>query len=135
MTISEAVKWLENLFKEIGKVENHHLWHFGEAISEINKLLKEQQPKLMTLAEVEKSKDKDVFVEVRYVPSENCDFPAYGAVFASTIDKEQPTYGHIWFYKHIEEKERYGEWWRCWTARPTEEQRKAEPWKDGEQEC
>lgn len=98
-------------------------------------LLKEKQPRLMALAEVEKSKGKDVFVEVRYVPSENCDFPAYHAVFASTIDKEQPTYDHIWFYKHINEKEQYGKRWRCWTARPTEEQCKAEPWEDGEQDA
>ena len=28
----------------------------------------------------------------------------------------------------------YGIDWRCWSTRPTDEQRKAEPWKDGEQE-
>lgn len=28
----------------------------------------------------------------------------------------------------------YGRTWRCWTDKPTDEQRKAEPWKDGEQE-
>ena len=28
----------------------------------------------------------------------------------------------------------YGRTWRCWTDKPTDEQSKAEPWKDGEQE-
>ena len=31
-------------------------------------------------------------------------------------------------------KEEYGKTWRVWDKPPTEEQRKAEPWKDGEQE-
>ena len=26
-------------------------------------------------------------------------------------------------------KELYGHGWRCWTARPTDEQRKKEPWE------
>ena len=30
--------------------------------------------------------------------------------------------------------EDYGRTWRCWTDKPTDEQSKAEPWKDGEQE-
>ena len=42
MTISEAVKWLENLFNEIGKTANYHLWNFAQALEKIIKMLKDQ---------------------------------------------------------------------------------------------
>ena len=32
MTRVETIKWLESLKKEIGKVENHTLWHYAETI-------------------------------------------------------------------------------------------------------
>ena len=32
MTRKEVVKWLESLKREIGKEENHTLWHYAEAI-------------------------------------------------------------------------------------------------------
>ena len=37
---------------------------------------------------------------------------------------------HIWRPRMIEHyaREQYGKTWRCWTSRPTNEQREAEPW-------
>ena len=32
MTKGEVVKWLESLKKEIGKAENHTLWHYAKSI-------------------------------------------------------------------------------------------------------
>lgn len=40
MTREEVVKWLELLKKEIGKAENHTLWHYAESIDMAIKALK-----------------------------------------------------------------------------------------------
>ena len=95
--------------------------HLSKGIARLNKLLdkknaeiarlKEQQPRLLTLWEVSNAKyPKDVFCEIK---DEN-------RVFAVTA----PVPIHWRAQPDI----------RYWTARPTEEQRKAEPWKGGEKE-
>ena len=74
-------------------------------------LLKEQQPKLLTLIETINAKyPMDVFCEIK---REERVFAVTAPVPAQWIGKPDIRY---------------------WTARPTEEQRKAEPWRDGEQE-
>ena len=30
----------------------------------------------------------------------------------------------------FEDSQFYGSWWRCWDSKPTDEQRKSEPWKE-----
>lgn len=43
MTNEDAVKWLENLKQDIGKPQHSELWHYEQALSEIEELLKEQE--------------------------------------------------------------------------------------------
>lgn len=128
-----AIGYIKSLESAITEKQKH-LENLQKVNEELEERLKEQQPKLMTLEEVEQSNGKDVFVEVHFTPNGNLNFPKYDAIYASTIDKEQLTFDYVWFCLHIKYKKDYGVSWRCWTARPTEEQRKAEPWKDGEQE-
>ena len=45
MTNGDALKWLKNLKQDIGKPQHSELWHYEQALSETEKLLKEQQPK------------------------------------------------------------------------------------------
>lgn len=74
-------------------------------------LLKEKQPKLLTLKETINAKyPTDVFCEIK---GEERIFAVTAPVLAQWIGKPDIRY---------------------WTARPTDEQRNAEPWKDGEQE-
>ena len=96
---------------------------YVEAVSDAKRLLKEQEPRVMTLEEVE-------------------NLP-YGHVLIET-DKNDPIrwLDALLFIKNInfsfdfitlEGKARllgteYNREWRCWTARPTEEQRNSTPW-------
>lgn len=45
MTPEDAKEWLRSLRKAIGQPEHRSLWHFEQAIDEINKLLEKQIPK------------------------------------------------------------------------------------------
>lgn len=78
---------------------------------DVLELLKEQQPKLLTLKETINAKyPMDVFCEIK---GEERIFAVTAPVPAQWTGKPDIRY---------------------WTARPTEKQRKAEPWKDGEQD-
>ena len=82
-----------------------------QKIDRLNELLKEQQPRVLTLKETINTKyPTDVFCEIK---GEERIFAVTAPVQAQWIGKPDIRY---------------------WTARPTEEQRKAEPWKDGDGE-
>ena len=84
---------------------------YDKGFLQCHELLKEKQPKLLTLSETINAKyPMDVFCEIK---GEERIFAVTAPVPAQWIGKPDIRY---------------------WTARPTEEQRKAEPWKDGEQE-
>ena len=94
-------------------------------------LLKEKQPRVLSYKEVMES--DFVFIEL-FTDEKDCVEPEFIRAIPLFISYTQPdfvtqyeTCGHgTW--------EEYMYNWRCWTAIPTEEQRKAEPWKDGWQE-
>ena len=86
-------------------------------------LLKAQEPRMMTLQEVKDSIGKDMFLEIASYPGE----PSY--ITASTLDGVGTgglTFYHNCFEFECYNKKTYG--WRCWTSRPTDEQRKAVKW-------
>ena len=128
MTNEDAVKWLENLKQDIGKPQYSELWHYEQALSEIEELLKEQQPRVLKLTEFKESmpvwfeeKDGDIY----------CVLIAnyYGFdVRVLNNNKKYRRYFIDWLCDY------YCIDWRCWSAKPTEEQRKAEPWNGGEQD-
>ena len=106
------------------------------AIADMVVLLKEQQTRLLTFEEVkdhysvpvsklqiEKYNDYAEDIKPLYFEFPNPD----GWVLHWRGYDKVSTYLREW------EKD-YGRTWRCWTDKPTDEQRKAEPWKDGEQE-
>lgn len=93
-------------------------------------LLREQEARVMTLEEVINAKDKtDVWLD-----EPNC------VVVAATISNWVGLKNHAvtCFYgiEHTASEERdymnnnYNKKWRCWTSRPTEEQRKAVKWDE-----
>lgn len=95
----------------------------GDALA----LLKAQEPKVMTLDELE-DWDGPVFFEafetdMYYALIEHVE-PTAGIdgefVFVNVVPGSH--HRRIWGGEH------YGEIWRCWTSRPTEEQREATPW-------
>jgi hypothetical protein len=78
-------------------------------------LLKEQEPRVMTLDEVIHSKDWIWYEE----KSTHCGWTI-------VVDCDEKWIG--WEDLTIDQLCKYGETWRCWSARPTDEQRKAVAW-------
>ena len=100
----------------------------GTMMLDALELLKEKQPRVLKLTEFEESmpvwfeeKDGDIY----------CVLIAsyYGFdVRVLNNNKKYRSYFIDWLCDY------YCIDWRCWSAKPTDEQRKAEPWKDGKQE-
>ena len=89
-------------------------------------LLKEQEPRVLTLEEVKAAKGTDLFLEISGYPDP--DTKPY--ITAATLDGVGKA--GVSFYCNVFEfdtynKSSYG--WRCWNVRPTEEQRGATPWQ------
>lgn len=90
-------------------------------------LLKAQEPRVMTLEELEDWDDPVFFetfeTDMYYVLIENVE-PTAGMdgefVFVNVVPGEH--HRRIWGGEH------YGRIWRCWTSRPTDAQREATPW-------
>lgn len=87
-------------------------------------LLKEQEPRVMTRVEIEQSEECIVWFE-------DDQFNCYALV--DGIDQRN---GWVWLstagnmgLQQRRDCENYGKKWRCWTKRPTEDQRKAVKWE------
>jgi hypothetical protein len=103
-----------------------------ECIEDILELLKEQEPRVMTLEEVLAMKFDDV-VYVEVVPTHT----VLSAIVLDVIPKlpeigigvvqfrQAPTWNGI----NNADLSYYSKTWRCWTSRPTDEQRKAVKWE------
>ena len=117
-----------------GHYSNFLLRHNGEIITmtEIIELLKAQEPRVMTLEEVESAFDKQepVWLDVKDVPVSN-----YIVVGYRLMHKTRK--GHEIAYELIvlsivSEKSygvsMYGKKWRCWTSKPDYKRMEVEPW-------
>ena len=87
-------------------------------------LLKEQEPRVMTRLEIEQSEECIVWFE-------DDQFNCYALV--DGIDQRNSwvwlnTVGNMGLQQR-RDCENYGKRWRCWTKRPTEDQRKAVKWE------
>lgn len=109
---------------------------FTERVCDVIALLKEQQPRVMTLEEVithyslppvfvdDLGAQEDYYEDIQ---------PLY---FEFLHDKEYPWMVHWIGHTHVtmclnEWKHTYNKKWRCWTSRPTDEQREETPWDVG----
>ena len=89
-------------------------------------LLKEQEPRVLTLEEVKAAKGSDMFLEISGYPDP--DTKPY--ITAATLDGVGKA--GVSFYCNVFEFDTYNKLsfgWRCWNVRPTEEQRGATPWQ------
>lgn len=95
-----------------------------EEIKWIRGMLKEQEPRVMTRLEIEQSEECIVWFE-------DDQFDSYALV--DGIDQRNSwvwlsTVGNMGLQQR-RDCENYGKKWRCWTKRPTEDQRKAVKWE------
>ena len=95
-----------------------------EVLKGVLALLKAQEPRVMTLDEVVNS-DAPVIVD-------SYDMPLYYASFEPEFSNETRarfyTLGEEGFTNFLIEDYNKANMWRCWTSRPTDEQREAIPW-------
>ena len=121
---------------EIVKRRIERLNGFGEeaeVIGDVISLLKEQEPRVLTLEEVLDMKFDDV-VYLQVYPTN----AVLSAIVIDVIPKlPEINVGVVQLrlgsgYNGINNAELnyYGKTWCCWTARPTDEQRKAVKWDD-----
>lgn len=89
------------------------------------RLLKAQEPRAITLAELE-------YTEIAYAEDKDKTDIIPVLVKGRRYDRFAMVKGHLGdgtshvFHPSIYD---YGKRWRCWTARPTDEQREAVPWE------
>ena len=85
-------------------------------------LLKAQEPRVMTLEEVKMLDCDYYYLEAMRGPGKELReiVGAYGLTCV--------TWPSITWARQTMGDRGYGKTWRCWTSRPTDEQREAEPW-------
>ena len=124
---AEYIKLLESSRDEWQKIAQ-------KAIAKLKALSKAQEPRVMTLEEVKQERicwieDADDGMTVRLFPATMFGIGEYANGSKSYMFLAQKPWAVDandceWWYL-IED---YGEIWRCWTSRPTNEQREATPW-------
>lgn len=105
-------------------------YYYSRAIEEALSLLKAQEPRVMTLEELEDALDTVVWLDI---PNTKNLADGYSLIMAYShkngfIFLESP-FGDNPSQDRFEYKD-YGITWRCWTSRPTDEQREATPWAE-----
>lgn len=94
-------------------------------------LLKAYQPRVLTLDEIEDG-ESYWFEGESYWCSDGKEFVTRPVICVHREDDAQKPYiTFVWQFGTFSwELEDYGKTWRCWTSRPTDEQRKAVKWDE-----
>ncbi len=96
-----------------------------QVVTEAIALLKAQEPRMMTLEEVKALQpDTDIWIEARYLN-------APIRIRACTVSGFSPGGTRLFIIggAHNYPIDMYNNYFRCWTSRPTDEQREATPWE------
>lgn len=140
MTNAEAIKWLE-LQRSVGiqwdddsemhrPIREEAEKRISEAYSMAIDALREQEPRVLMLEDVHRDHDRVLWIECDDSKTQNIG-QYRGQVYwhDRRVGKWERfvTIGFANDYLH-RESEKYGKTWRCWTSRPTEEQRRKEAW-------
>jgi len=94
-----------------------------DALTKAIEALTEQEPRVLTLEEV-RDEYEVVWLETKYLQPTVCLFDNG----ESNVDWLYFVFGSDDSYG--ESVHLYGKNWRCWSAKPTDEQREAVPWQD-----
>lgn len=91
-------------------------------------LLKDQEPRVMKLEEVKASIGEPIYFESHGTYMGKTGFWILPALFTES-ELMRYVYPQSSHYSELGLRA-YGKTWRCWTSRPTDEQREAIPWND-----
>lgn len=95
-------------------------------------LLKEQEPQVMTIGDVYRDHDRVVWIECReYKSLIIAQYRGQASWHNGRFGKWERfvTMSFADDYMH-RDSDKYGETWRCWTSRPTEQQMQEVPWEE-----
>lgn len=115
MTNQQAIDLLSNTYFPCGS-------DIGEAIAKAVEALKAQEPRVMTLEEVNALDWDYCYLEQERLPGKE-----YRGMLGKYI-MTCVTWPSITAAKISQGMDNYGKTWRCWTSRPTDAQREATPW-------
>lgn len=141
MTREEVIRGLECCLKDdcdncpyYDPEVDHDCDYFGKCLRgnmyhDAIALLKEQEPRVMTLWEAVGIIDRPVYLERNVLmPDKSVNRQECWALVCATDDEHMirlaTPYGEEKWHVGA-----YGIGWRCWTSRPTDEQREAIPWE------
>ena len=86
-------------------------------------ILKTLVPRLLTLDDLRNAKNIDVYLE------EKCETQTHPLRLVETENESMNQAAFFW-PSIVRPLKSYGKTWRCWTARPTDEQREATKWDE-----
>ena len=114
---------MEKVIKVLEGYKNHA---FGDkdnkcTVSDIIDLLKAQEPRVLDFGEIPTMANVDVFFEER----SSCLVYPLMLLSSENSNKSQKVF---FFPMAVKPLRTYGTTWRCWTSRPSDAQREAEPW-------
>ena len=105
-------------------------WYYSRAIEEAIALLKEQEPRVLTLEDLWHMEHKPVYLQCKNIRL----YLAEHVILLKAKRCYVPSLGENYIFMR-EHKVRDTYWacdynvtWRCWTSRPTDEQQKAVKW-------
>ena len=100
---------------------------YADEIEAAIALLKEQEPRVLTLDELRALYNTVHFVWVEDNGDDNC-FDGYAEVDVYKEKVELFEFGNEVQWEP--DNDNYGKTWRCWSSRPTDEQMEATPWTE-----
>ena len=121
----KVIKWLAEEAVEHEEEEVRDLAHTALL------MLEEQEPRVMTLGEVCRDHDRVLWIECDDSKTQSIGQYRGQACWHDGHIRKWERFATIGFandYLH-RETEKYGITWRCWNARPTEEQMRDTPWE------
>lgn len=91
-------------------------------------LLKAQEPRVLTLEELRQLEHTDhiIWIEANGDPES---FNGYAEVTTNFVTKDIEFFVPGNEIEFMPDNKNYGKTWRCWTSRPTDEQREVIPWR------
>lgn len=95
-----------------------------KVVPSVEDLQEVQEPRVMTIEEVTEDRPDVVWFDDRHYKLTYPAFVSNGKVTGWVVSLSQ---GCLERHNHIDG---YGKTWRCWTSRPTDEQREVTEWKD-----
>ena len=128
----KVIKGLEWILNDIEENGHYQVDNYEDEIREALVLLKDQEPRVLTLDEVmalpNGEEDEAVVVREFRLPIGNVGNGETVCIWMGVRDVQNVA---DWVYGFFHKSE-YGHIWRCWTAMPTKVQREAVKWNDSD---